>query len=135
VLRRLASRRKNASTSPCNVTETDSTGSERPECLYRWRLGAGFGKRWEWTKVKDIIRETLFSRIYRACKEWKNCTGRGQFYDRMDLVRQMVIVTIERRWSVGCGPRGVPYGKCADDFWIEQEIFCELLPGFPGEGY
>jgi hypothetical protein len=38
----------------------------------------------------------------------------------MDLVRQMVILTIERRWSVGCGPHVVPYGKCADDFWIEQ---------------
>ena len=36
---------------------------ERPECLYRWRLWAGFGKGWEWTRVKDIIRETLFSRI------------------------------------------------------------------------
>ena len=44
---------------------------ERPECLYRWRLWAGFGKGWEWTRVKDIIRETLFSRIYRACREWK----------------------------------------------------------------
>jgi hypothetical protein len=30
---------------------------ERPECLYRWRLWAGFGKGWEWTKVKDVIRE------------------------------------------------------------------------------
>jgi len=47
-------------------------------------------------------------------------TGRGQFYDRMDLVRQIVILTIEHRWSVGCGPGGVPYRKCADDFWIEQ---------------
>ena len=39
-------------------------------------LWAGFGKGWEWTKVKDVIRETLFSRIYRACKEWKGWTGR-----------------------------------------------------------
>ncbi len=38
-------------------------------------------KGWEWTNVKDVIRETLFSRIYRACKEWKNWTGRGQFCD------------------------------------------------------
>jgi hypothetical protein len=68
---------------------------ERPECLQHWRLWAGFGKGWEWTKVKDVIRETLFSRIYRACKEWKNWTGRGQFCDRMDLVRQMMILTIE----------------------------------------
>src|SRR5947207_9965933 len=31
----------------------------RPECLKRWRLWAGFGKTWDWTKVKDIVRETL----------------------------------------------------------------------------
>ncbi|HEU5246127.1 MAG TPA: hypothetical protein VFU09_03460 [Candidatus Udaeobacter sp.] len=44
---------------------------EGPECLFQWRLWAGFGKDWEWTKVKDVIRETLFSQVYRACKEWK----------------------------------------------------------------
>ena len=27
---------------------------ERPECLRRWRLWAGFGAGWEWTKVKDL---------------------------------------------------------------------------------
>src|SRR5205823_5562459 len=35
-------------------------------------------------------------------------------------VRQVVILTIEHRWSVGCGSGGVPYRKCADDFWIEE---------------
>jgi len=53
---------------------------ERPECLYRWRIWAGFGKGWEWTKLKDVIRETLFSKVYRACKEWKGWTGRGEFF-------------------------------------------------------
>ena len=81
---------------------------ERQECLYRWRLWAGFGEGWEWTKVKDVIRETLFSRIYRACKEWNSWTGRGQFFARMDLVRQMVILTVEHAWPIGCGPDGVP---------------------------
>ena len=32
---------------------------------------AGFGKGWVWTRVNDVVRETLFSRVYRACKEWK----------------------------------------------------------------
>jgi hypothetical protein len=91
---------------------------ERPECLYRWRLWAGFGKGWEWTRVKDVVRETLFSRIYRACKEWKSWTGRGQFFGRMDLVRQMMILTVEHAWPVGCGPGGVPYGRWADDFLV-----------------
>jgi hypothetical protein len=34
--------------------------NDRPECLQQWRLWAGFGKRWEWTKVKEVFRETLF---------------------------------------------------------------------------
>ena len=87
---------------------------ERPECLHRWRLWAGFGKGWEWTRVKDVIRETLFSRIYRACKEWKGWTGRGRFFDRMDLVRWMMIVTIENGWEAGFGPNGVPYSGIPD---------------------
>ena len=89
---------------------------ERPECLFRWRLWAGFGKGWEWTKVKDLIRETLFSRIYQACKEWKGWTGRRDFRERMDLVRQMIILTVEHSWPIGCGPGGVPYGGSADGF-------------------
>jgi hypothetical protein len=110
-----------------NVIEThEHTGDylakylskERPECLFRWRLWAGFGKGWEWTKVKDVIRETLFTRIYRACKEWKSWTGRGEFFDQMDFVRQMVMLTIERGWVTGCGPGGAPYDKCADDFCL-----------------
>jgi hypothetical protein len=91
---------------------------ERAECLYRWRLWAGFGKGWEWTKVKDVVRETLFSCVYRACKEWKGWSGRGQFFERMELVRRVMISTIEYGWSAGWGPGGLPYEKCGDDFWI-----------------
>ena len=88
---------------------------ERPECLYRWRLWAGFGNGWEWTKVKDVLRETLFSKIYRACKEWKSWTGRGKFFERMDLVRRMMILTIENGWPVGTGPGDLPYAECNSD--------------------
>jgi hypothetical protein len=87
---------------------------ERAECLHRWRLWAGFGKGWEWTKVKDVIRETLFSQIYRACKEWKEWTGRRDFFDRMELVRRMMVLSIENGWSVGCGPGGLSYRECGD---------------------
>ena len=72
----------------------------------------------QWTKVKDVIRETLFTRIYRACKEWNSWTGRGQFFARMDLVRQMMFLTVEHAWPIGCGPGGVPYGRWADDLLI-----------------
>lgn len=85
---------------------------ERPLCFHRWRLWAGFGKGWEWTKVKDVIRESLFSRVYQACKEWKQWTGRKGFFQRMDFVRQMIIMTIEFDWPVGFGPGGVSYQAC-----------------------
>ena len=98
---------------------------ERPECLYRWRLWAGFGKDWEWTRVKDIVRETLFSGVYRACKEWKGWSGRGRFFERMELVRRVMISTIEYGWSVGCGPGGLPYEKCAGDFWVLSAVSSE----------
>jgi hypothetical protein len=94
---------------------------ERPECLYRWRLWAGFGKGWEWTKVKDVIRETLFSRIYRACKEWQNWKGRDGFFNRMGCVRRIVILTIENGWAAGLGPCGKPYSLCSErDFNVDD---------------
>ncbi len=72
------------------------------------RLWAGFRKGWEWrTRVKDVVREALFSRVHRACKEWKNWSGRKDFFERMDLVRRMIILTVEHRWQVGCGPGGI----------------------------
>lgn len=46
----------------------------RPPCLKGWRLWAGFGE-WEWTKVKDLVTQSRFSTIYRACKEWLGWTG------------------------------------------------------------
>jgi hypothetical protein len=93
---------------------------KRAECLYRWRLWAGFGKGWEWTKVKDVIRETLFSRVYRACKEWQRWTGKGNFFARMDTTRQMFMTTIDRGWEPGYGPGGKPYWLCSD-----EELRCE----------
>jgi hypothetical protein len=96
---------------------------ERPECLKRWRLWAGFGAGWEWTKVKDVIRETLFSTIYRACKEWRRWQGRGRFFERMEVVRQMMFLTIERGWAPGCGPAGLPYVAFDEnEFWFMQGV-------------
>jgi hypothetical protein len=88
---------------------------DRPECLKRWRLWAGFGANWEWTKVKDVISDSLFSRIYRACKDWQGWTGKGKFFERMVLVRKLLIKTIEEGWEIGVGPNGKPYWMCCDD--------------------
>ncbi len=91
---------------------------ERPECLKRWRLWAGFGASWEWTKVKDVIGKTLFSTIYRACKEWQEWEGRGRFFERMTLVRQIMFLTIERDWTPGYGPGGLLYRAFGEDYFL-----------------
>ncbi len=92
---------------------------ERPDCLRHWRLWAGFGAGWEWTKVKDVMRDTVFSRIYRACKEWKQWQSRQGFFERMALARQMMLLTIENGWEIGSGPGGSSYSAYPEeDFWF-----------------
>lgn len=88
---------------------------DRPPCFHRWRLWAGFGKGWEWTKAKDIIRESLFSQVYRACKESFGWTGRGRFFERMAIVRLLLVKTIEDGWKVGLGPFEKPYWMCYEE--------------------
>ena len=53
-----------------------------------WRLWAGFGD-WDWTKVKDVVFDSLFCRIYRACKEAFSWTGNKNFRGS-DEARAMV---------------------------------------------
>src|SRR5262249_25295092 len=100
---------------------------ERPECLQHWRLWAGFGAGWEWTKGKDVIRGTVFSRVYRACKQWKGWTGCRGFFDRMVLVRHMIVLTIENGWGVGFGPCGKAYSMCGD----AELRFCDCRSEVP----
>ena|SRR5437773_6695611 len=104
-----------------SLIEGVSSGrDESPDC----RLWARFGKGWEWTRLKDVFRETLFSRVYRACKEWKAWTGRGEFLERMDFVRQMIFLTIEQGWEVGLGPGGKSYAMCCKADFVLQEAVC-----------
>lgn len=67
---------------------------------------------------QDVIRESLFGRIYQACNEWKGWVGRGRFFERMDLVRTMMVSTIEYGWLIGFEPVGLPYAKCGGDFHL-----------------
>ena len=94
---------------------------ERPECLKSWRLWAGFGA-WEWTKVKDVVSDSLFCRIYRSCKEWLGWTGNKNFLDRFRFVHLMEIRTISEGWEGGAGPGGKPYWMCS-----HQELFSDGL--------
>ena len=84
---------------------------DRPECLKGWRIWAGFGD-WDWTKVKDVVFDSLFCRIYRACKEAFSWTGNKNFRDRMRLVQWLEIRTITEGWKEGLGPCDKPYWMC-----------------------
>jgi hypothetical protein len=90
---------------------------ERPDCFKSWRLWAGFGQ-WKWTKVKDVVFESLFSRIYRACKEWQAWTGNRNFVQRLLLVQRLERRTIEQGWKDGVGPNDRPFRMCSP-----QELF------------
>lgn len=92
-----------------------SLSKERaPPCLKRWRLWAAFGEGWEPPKVKDLIKESVLSTVYRACKEWQGWTGRGDFFERLDFVRRTVFMTIEQGCKAGLGPFEKPYSMRDD---------------------
>ena len=95
---------------------------DRPPCLKGWRLWAGFGKDWDWTKVKDIACETITTRIYQACKEAYGWTGRKGFFDRMRLVRFLVMRTIVEDWKDGFGPNDKPYWMCSSEELLGSAI-------------
>ena len=84
---------------------------DRPPCFKGWRLWAGFGE-WDWTRVKDLICDSAFSRIYRACKEWLSWTGKRGFFDRMRFVGFLEMRSAAEDWKDGLGPGEKPYWMC-----------------------
>jgi len=84
---------------------------ERPACLKRWRLWAGFGE-WDWTRVKDLLSQSRFSTIYRACQKWLRWTGNKGFFERVEFVALLEMRSAIEGWSDGFGPGGKPYGMC-----------------------
>lgn len=85
---------------------------DRPECLKGWRLWAGFGN-WDWTRVKDVVFDSPFSRIYRACKDWLGWKGNKGFLARSRLVSHIEILSVMNQWEPGFGPCKLPYGECS----------------------
>ena len=77
---------------------------DRPNGLKRWRLWAAFGTEWEWTKVAHIQIESLYSMIYRALAECYQWEGNKGFRERAQLVRLMILRTMEEGWEPGRGP-------------------------------
>jgi hypothetical protein len=94
---------------------------ERPECLKGWRLWAGFGD-WDWTKVKDVVFDSLFCRIYRACREALSWTGNKNFRDRMRLVQWLEIRTITEGWKEGLGPGDKPFWMCCGTELLNNKL-------------
>ncbi len=94
---------------------------ERPECLKGWRLWAGFGD-WDWTKVKDVVFDSLFCRIYRACREAFSWTGNKNFRDRLRLVQWLEIRTISEGWKEGLGPGDKPYWMCSSEELLNDKL-------------
>lgn len=84
---------------------------DRPPCFKRWRLWAGFGE-WAWTKVKDVVFDCRFTRIYRACKEWLGWKGNRDFHEKMRFVARMEMRTVCEGWEDGKGPDRMAYHCC-----------------------
>ncbi len=94
----------------------------RPDAVsvQRRRLWAGFVN-WKWTRVKDLVVQSRFSTIYRACKEWLGWTGKKGFFDRMRFVAWLEFRSAVEGWIDGCGPGGKPLGMCCREELEEGE--------------
>jgi len=90
-----------------------------------WRLWDSFGEGWEPTKCKDVEKQSLFSIIYRACKEWQGWEGRGDFFTRMEISRRMMFLTIEKGWTPGLGPNDKPYWMCSEEELDFDDPMCD----------
>ncbi|MEO7931541.1 MAG: hypothetical protein ABIT76_00135 [Chthoniobacterales bacterium] len=99
---------------------------ERPPCLKRWRLWAGFGD-WDWTRVKDVVFESRFCTIYRACKDWLHWKGNKGFFDRLRIVSMQEIRSAEEGWTDGLGPGDKPFWMCSwDELMVKGTVPCPV---------
>ena len=80
----------------------------RAPSMKGWRIWDGFGK-WTWTKVVDVVIDSPFSRIYKACKTCFGWEGNYDFFRRMRKVNVILRRTIVEGWPEGLGPGGRPY--------------------------
>jgi hypothetical protein len=85
---------------------------ERPKSLRRWRLWAGFGKCWDWTKVAQIQVESLFASVARGLRDAFHWTGNRHYHERKRMIEAVVENTIRHEWTPGLGPGGLAYQDC-----------------------
>lgn len=85
---------------------------KRPECFRHWRLWAGFGKGWSWTKVSDVAIESVRSKVSRSVFRWFNEGSKLPFQKQLELVELVLNATIREGWTPGLGPGDRPYWMC-----------------------
>lgn len=86
---------------------------ERPKAFKRWRLWAGFGKCWDWTKVAHIQVESLHASVARGLREAFKWKGNRDYHARKRTIDTVVHNTIVEGWSAGLGPEDKPYNLCS----------------------
>lgn len=92
---------------------------ERPKAFKRWRLWAGFGKCWDWTKVANIQVESLHASVARALRDAYKWKGNRHYLDRKRMIEFMVESTILNGWTPGLGPGDRFYQDCNPrELWI-----------------
>lgn len=85
---------------------------ERPEAFKGWRLWAGFGKCWNWTKVAHIQVESIHATVARALCDELEWEGNRDFRNRSRIIQAVVTNTILHGWVPGLGPDGRSYRDC-----------------------
>lgn len=78
---------------------------ERPPCFKGWRLWAGFGKDWKWTKVGDLEKNSSVSRVYRYFRDQYGWIGKKGFFNRMEKVNRALERQIRISVKVKIGPK------------------------------
>ena len=87
---------------------------EHHKVLKRWRLWAAFGKGWEPTKVKDVLKNTrCLAEYLRPAKSGRAGKGAAVVTSGWISLRQMLFLTIEKEWKPGLGPNDKPYWMCS----------------------
>ncbi|RYZ89139.1 MAG: hypothetical protein EOP06_09785 [Proteobacteria bacterium] len=86
---------------------------DRPKAFKRWRLWAGFGKCWDWTKVAQIQVESLHATVARGLRDAYGWKGNRDFRARRKLLNEVVAATVLNNWEPGLGPAGRPYNECS----------------------
>lgn len=86
---------------------------ERVRAFKGWRLWAGFGKCWDWSKVSNIMVNSLEAEVTRAVMKAFRWKGNKHYALRKTMIKRLVENTVLYGWEPGRGPDGKPYDECS----------------------